>query len=249
MRYLAFALAFAAAACGSSSGSAGAAKPDVAIAQDAGKDAATDATAPDGVAADAPPNADGAAQDVPPADVPQCAVDAPTCATACGSDTLVEAVCAGTTWSCPDGSIDAATCPPDTCWGKPPPDEVCANGQWVCKTGWIQFSPNAPCVEASCDNLKAALAAGLDTLTTNHQLCSKDADCVVVPSSTACQGTCGIALSKAQAQSFADGLSALDQKVCKDTDFATKCGYSTPKCVAPAPACVNAKCVYSKVNP
>ena len=188
MRYLVVALAFAAAACGSSSGSAGAAKPDVAIAQDAGKDAASDATAPDGAAADAPANADGAAQDVPPADVPQCPVDAPTCATACGSDALVEAVCAGTTWSCPNGSIDAATCPPDTCWGKPPPDEVCDKGQWVCKAGWIQFSPNAPCVEASCDNLKAALAAGLDTLTTNHQLCAKDADCVVVASSTACQG-------------------------------------------------------------
>lgn len=255
VRWLLLCGALAALAACSSSKAADVATADTKSTQ-AGTDAsATDVLGGEGVvgvdAVDAlAPGADAAVVDVAePEDVPACKGQGPTCAQACGSDALIEAVCEGLAWSCPPGSVDVTTCPPDTCWGKAPPDSECKAGQWICKAGWIQLYPNAPCVEATCETLKAALVAGLEALTTNHQLCAKDEDCVVVPSGTACQGTCGVALSKNQAVPFADGLAALDQKLCKDTDFATKCGYSTPKCMAPAPACVAQKCVYSKSNP
>jgi len=245
MRYLLLTLVFAAASCGGTSTPKSATQAPA----DAASGATVDAGKADAAPTDIAQNADGAVADGAPADVSHCPVDMPTCATSCGSEVLVEAVCGATAWSCPAGSIDAATCPPDTCWGKPPADTVCAKGQWVCKPGWVQFSAAAPCVEATCEVLQAALLAGIDSLTVNHQLCGKDEDCVIVASSTACQGTCGVALSKSQAQAFKDGIAALDQKLCKDTNFATKCQYVAPKCAAPAPACVNTQCVYSKAAP
>ena len=255
VRWVLLCTALAALAACSSSKAADVASADAKTTQPGNDAGATDVVHSDAAvgadAADAPaPAADAASVDAAePADVPACKGQGPTCAQSCGSDALVEAVCSGQSWSCPTGAVDAASCPPDTCWGKAPPDTACSGGQWVCKDGWLQLYPNGPCVEATCDTLKAALVAGLEALTTNHQLCAKDDDCVVVPSGTACQGTCGVALSKNQALPFADGLAALDQKLCKDTDFATKCGYSSPKCMAPAPACVAQKCIYSKSVP
>ena len=97
-----------------------------------------------------------------------------------------------------------------------------------------------------CNADLAALQAALTEAALSHGGCGQDSDCVVVPSGTACQGTCGVALNADSAAAFAAALAKLDDKYCISVNFSATCGYSTPKCMAPAPACVDGTCVYTK---
>lgn len=54
------------------------------------------------------------------------------CVASCGTDAGLPAICAGTDWRCPPGTVDIFTCPP-TCLGpRPGPDCVCRGTDWSC---------------------------------------------------------------------------------------------------------------------
>ena len=101
-------------------------------------------------------------------------------------------------------------------------------------------------VGLDCAALLAALQAELGGLAAGHVTCAHDVDCTVVPTTTACQGTCGIAVNVAAAAAITQAVQKLDAQYCGATGFADQCGYSGPKCMAPAPACVDGVCVYKK---
>lgn len=97
-----------------------------------------------------------------------------------------------------------------------------------------------------CSATLTALQSEIDKLQSSHSDCSHDEECTTVPSGTACQGTCGVAILKSFASTFASALSDLNDKYCVKTGFSSTCGFSTPKCIAPNPGCVAGKCVYKK---
>jgi hypothetical protein len=49
----------------------------------------------------------------------------------CESDVEPSAICVGTTWVCPPGSINIDTCP-GPCIGRPPSGCTCGDGGWKC---------------------------------------------------------------------------------------------------------------------
>ncbi len=51
----------------------------------------------------------------------------------CGGDVLMSPVCEGGAWRCPAGMRFRDECPPDTCWGPPPPGCSCVGGRWDCE--------------------------------------------------------------------------------------------------------------------
>jgi len=53
------------------------------------------------------------------------------CVSDCGSDFGAPAICSGTSWVCPPGTVDIFTCPP-SCWGPPPAGCTCDGTEWVC---------------------------------------------------------------------------------------------------------------------
>jgi hypothetical protein len=53
------------------------------------------------------------------------------CVEGCGSDVLAVPVCVDGSWQCPAGFVSLDTCPQGTCWGVPPPNTVCEDGEWV----------------------------------------------------------------------------------------------------------------------
>ena len=161
-----------------------------------------------------------------------------------------------------EGSIgeDEATPPPvdvpvapdvaeDTgpeCPGQHPEHTVCQGGQWICEEGWIAPRGGGACAEATCTGLDHVKDAALDAAISANTACAKDVECVVVPTTTACQGTCGAAVNTGAQAAVAETVAWVDQHVCAAYDYATLCGYSSPKCMAPNPACVQGHCVYAK---
>jgi hypothetical protein len=71
------------------------------------------------------------------------------CAAGCGADYFpAQADCVDGDWVCPEGTIDPADCPDDTCWGLPLPCEVCGPSGWEC-------APEPVCI-GSCGGLLCA---------------------------------------------------------------------------------------------
>lgn len=140
-----------------------------------------------------------------------------------------------------DISVDTSLCP-----APKPPGTVCEGSTWVCAPGYFHNYGNSVCLEATCANMKAALDAALAEVEAKTHGCSgtDEGECVVVSTTTACQGSCGIAVNGGMANDVALAVGWVDEHICKAFAFADKCGYSTPKCMAPAPACVDGVCVY-----
>ncbi len=118
-------------------------------------------------------------------------------------------------------------------------------------SGIGEDAPAADAADAALDSLDCAatmthLQDAIAALAASRQGCQHDAECTTVSTSTACMGACGMGLNASFAGEFAAGLTAIDDKYCKQTNYAALCGYATPKCIAPAPGCVNNKCVYKK---
>jgi hypothetical protein len=116
----------------------------------------------------------------------------------------------------------------------------------VCAPGYFHNYGKSTCLEATCANMKAALDAALAEVEAKTHGCSggDEGECVVVATTTACQGSCGVAVNGGMANDVALAVGWVDEHICKAFAFADKCGYSTPKCMAPAPACVDGVCVY-----
>lgn len=187
-------------------------------------DAATDAMATDTASAN-----DAAA----PSDV-SAQVDASN-----ALDTAADS--AGADSSAADTAADTSLCP-----APQPPGTVCEGSYWVCAPGYFHNYGKSTCLEATCANMKAALDAALAEVEAKTHGCSggDEGECVVVATTTACQGSCGVAVNGGMANDVALAVGWVDEHICKAFAFADKCGYSTPKCMAPAPACVDGVCVY-----
>lgn len=143
-------------------------------------------------------------------------------------------------------AVDAAASDTGLCPLPQPPGTVCEGSYWVCAKGYFHGYGKTDCVEATCANMKAALDAALAEVTAKAHGCSggDDGECVVISTSTACQGSCGAAVNGGMANDVALAVGWVDEHICKAFAYADKCGFSTPKCMPPAPACVDGVCVY-----
>ena len=128
-----------------------------------------------------------------------------------------------------------------------PANSVCNGQAWVCKSGYFKPYGGGECTEATCDNLTKAKNAALEGVLASARACvgAEAEECVVVPTTTECGGTCGEAVNSGMANDLAKVVGWLDDNLCKPFDFKTKCGYSTPKCMAPKPTCIKGQCAYS----
>lgn len=140
-----------------------------------------------------------------------------------------------------DASDAASLCP-----APQPPGTICQGSYWVCAPGYFHGYGKTDCLEATCANMKAALDAAIAEVESKAHGCSggDEGECVVVATTTACQGSCGVAVNGGMANDVALAVGWVDEHICKAFAYADKCGYSTPKCMAPAPACVDGTCVY-----
>lgn len=156
--------------------------------------------------------------------------------------------CAKPNPACEQGKcVYHGTEPASPCGLPQPAGTECVNKAWVCKKGYFHASPTAKaCVEATCKNMISAHGELIGGVAAGLKACSQDADCVVVPTSTACQGACGVAVNAAEAQVLKTSLAWADEHICKANGYASQCGYATPKCMAPKPGCKAGACVYTK---
>lgn len=172
--------------------------------------------------------------------------DAKPMDTANSSDSAAQTDAASSQDSSADGAAGDMSADTSLCPAPKPPGTVCEGSSWVCAPGYFHNYGNSVCLEATCANMKAALDAALAEVEAKTHGCSgaDEGECVVVPTTTACQGSCGVAVNGGMANDVALAVGWVDEHICKAFAFADKCGYSTPKCMAPAPACVDGVCVY-----
>jgi len=133
-----------------------------------------------------------------------------------------------------------------SCPGDPPPNTTCAGGAWKCDAGFFKPTPTADCVPATCEAMDAARNQAISDLVEQLATCAADSECSVTSISTDCQGACGAAIRIGKTDEFEMALKAINQALCVETDYVAKCGYATPKCLAPDPGCVAGMCVYTK---
>ncbi|HAA53456.1 MAG TPA: hypothetical protein DCE42_01795 [Myxococcales bacterium] len=72
--------------------------------------------------------------------------------------------------------------------------------------------------------------------------CEEDADCVVVPSATDCQGTCPVPLAKDEAKSFKLVVDDVNYRFCQG--YKDSCPYMAAKCQVREVVCKSFKCVF-----
>ena len=115
-----------------------------------------------------------------------------------------------------------------------------------CPSGTFEHPQTGACEKAECSVMSKALQDAIKALVDASNDCKEDGDCEIAQTGTACQGTCGAAINKQLKMGFGGKLATIDDKVCKATGYAGKCGFATPGCLAPTPGCVAGKCVYTK---
>ncbi|MCC6903448.1 MAG: hypothetical protein IT377_31045 [Polyangiaceae bacterium] len=128
--------------------------------------------------------------------------------------------------------------------------KVCVDGKWTCPE-------EVNCPDAGCDSGKVQtvdgcltcaeastkLASGIEAARKANASCGTEADCVLTGASTACSGSCQVAVAKSGEAAFQAALSKLDTDYCKA--FVPTCGYSSPKCAAPTLVCTLGLCELS----
>lgn len=141
-----------------------------------------------------------------------------------------------------DVSADTGLCPLPQ-----PPGTVCQGSSWMCAPGYFHGFGKTECLEATCDNMAKVLKESIDAAVAKSHSCTgaEDGECMVVATSTACQGTCGMAVNSGMANDVALVVGWVDDHICKEFGYAAKCGYSTPKCMAPKPFCSGGTCAYA----
>ncbi len=137
---------------------------------------------------------------------------------------------------------DAGLCPLPQ-----PPGTVCQGSTWMCAPGYFHGFGTTDCWEATCDNMAKVLGESINAAVAKSHTCAagEQDECVVVSTSTACQGTCGMAVNSGMANDVALVVGWVDDHICKEFGYAAKCGYSTPKCMAPKPFCNGGTCAYA----
>jgi hypothetical protein len=129
--------------------------------------------------------------------------------------------------SCVNGSWD---CIPKPCPDAGGPDAA------ACPTGQV------PTLEGclTCTDAAAHLSAEIEKARKANAACSTAADCVMTGDSTACFGSCGVAVSKSGEAAFQTALSYWDGAYC--SGYVAVCGYSTPSCAQPTLVCNAGSC-------
>lgn len=166
------------------------------------------------------------------------------------------AKCSFATPSCMEPSVGCASgkCvyskPASSPCGQPQPaNSVCEGTLWVCKAGFFKGYAANECVEATCANLAAAKNDAIQTAVAKAQACSNSEDCVHIATGTDCGGTCGVAVNAGMQNDVLKIVGWIDDNLCKKYEFKTKCGFSTPKCMAPKPTCGQGVCWYNATVP
>lgn len=130
------------------------------------------------------------------------------------------------------------------CPGPQPSGATCQGGKWVCAVGFFPSSPGGSCLEATCENMQKAFSAVIDTAAQAASACVAAEDCVVVATSTACQGSCGVPVDETLQNDVLAAVIWVDENICKPMKYADKCGYATPKCMAPKTTCTAGHCAW-----
>lgn len=147
------------------------------------------------------------------------------------------------------GAADAKDVAGDTglCSPPQPPGTICQGSVWMCAPGYFHGFGKTECFEATCANMAKVLKESIDAAVAKSHSCTgaEDGECIVVSTSTACQGTCGMAVNGGMANDVALVVGWVDDHICKEFGYAAKCGFSTPKCMAPKPFCSGGACAYA----
>jgi hypothetical protein len=154
----------------------------------------------------------------------------------------------GTSTSSSSGGTDASSTGQDTTSSSSGSDTSTTGGDATtgCAAGQFTDPTTGTCMTADCATMSKTLHGAIDALVAASNSCNEDTECQVAQTATACQGTCGAAINKQHLTLFGGKLKNIEAKVCTATGYAQKCGFSTPKCLAPNAGCVAGKCVYSK---
>jgi hypothetical protein len=164
------------------------------------------------------------------------------------NDTLADAV-----GPQPDATKAADTAT-DTgkCAAPQPPNTVCEGSNWVCAPEAFHGYGKTECLAATCDNLAAEKNEAIQKAVEAAQKCQggdnggeDGGECIVVPTSTDCGGTCGAAVNAGMQNDVLKVVGWVDDNLCKKFGYKAKCGYSTPKCQAPKPVCGKGMCWYA----
>ncbi len=116
----------------------------------------------------------------------------------------------------------------------------------VCKSKTFTPWQAKECVEATCKNKNKSATEAIAEAVTKAMVCSADADCLIVQTSTKCRGACGEAVNKANKDTVTTVVKWVDANICAVAGPDSPCPYATPGCIAPKPGCVNKACVYMK---
>jgi len=87
----------------------------------------------------------------------------------------------------------------------------------------------------SCSDTTQHLIAEIEKARKANAACSTVADCVMTSDSTACFGSCGVAVSKSGEAAFKASLAYWNDAYC--SGFVAVCGYATPSCAQPTLVC------------
>lgn len=99
----------------------------------------------------------------------------------------------------------------------------------------------APAPTGSCEQRSEAAWASVDAAVSAGAACTSDAECAPVDVGTDCGGRCPEAVGPGGAERVAAAVAEANRTHCAGFT-ASGCGYSTPRCMAPAPTCVNGAC-------
>jgi len=157
--------------------------------------------------------------------------------------------CLGAAIQCPDAGDAGATDAQDAGAGCPPPQPagtVCEGTLWVCAPGFFKPYGSTACLEATCANMQQAVSGAIAAAAAAANSCSTAEDCVQVSTSTACAGSCGTPVNGGQQNDVIKVVGWVDDNICKPQGYAAKCGYSTPKCMAPKFKCEAGKCAWAQ---
>lgn len=135
------------------------------------------------------------------------------------------------------------------CGVPQPTNTVCEGTLWVCKPGYFKGYGGGECLEATCDNLSKAKNDAIESIANKAKVCTPGEECAVVATSTDCGGTCGVAVNAGMSNDVLKIVGWVDENLCKKYEFKTKCGFSTPKCMAPKPGCNQGSCWYNDTVP
>ena len=131
------------------------------------------------------------------------------------------------------------------CKGTQPANTVCDKDKWVCKKGFFKLPGGGGCKDPTCKAVQGAINGDLGEALAVSRKCTMDKECVTVGVGHACWGACPAAVNSKHKGTIEALVQGYD-KLCKDVGYAKKCGYMTPKCIAPNPGCKNGMCVYAK---